>query len=81
MPNPAAVQVRDRVPLRAESSEVTIGRLAQAAEVGVETVRYCERRRLLAVPHSSGADIDSAKTLDAESAISSGSVIECVSPW
>jgi MerR family mercuric resistance operon transcriptional regulator len=33
---------------------VTIGGLARAAEVGVETVRYYQRRRLLAVPHSAG---------------------------
>ncbi len=35
-------------------AEVTIGGLARAAEVGVETVRYYQRRRLLAVPPSSG---------------------------
>jgi MerR family mercuric resistance operon transcriptional regulator len=33
---------------------VTIGKLARAAEVGVETVRYYQRRRLLAVPQSAG---------------------------
>ena len=33
---------------------VTIGGLARAAGVGVETVRYYQRRRLLAVPHSAG---------------------------
>ncbi len=33
---------------------MTIGGLARAAEVGVETVRYYQRRRLLAVPHSGG---------------------------
>jgi len=33
---------------------MTIGKLARAAEVGVETVRYYQRRRLLAVPHSGG---------------------------
>jgi len=33
-----------------QSSEYTIGRLAQEAGVGVETVRYYQRRRLLAVP-------------------------------
>ena len=33
---------------------VTIGGLARAAGVGVETVRYYQRRRLLAVPHSGG---------------------------
>jgi Hg(II)-responsive transcriptional regulator len=31
---------------------ITIGGLARAAAVGVETVRYYQRRRLLAVPHS-----------------------------
>ena len=31
---------------------VTIGGLARAAEVGVKTVRYYQRRRLLAVPQS-----------------------------
>jgi MerR family mercuric resistance operon transcriptional regulator len=39
---------------RTRSTEVTIGGLARAAEVGVETVRYYQRRRLLAVPPSSG---------------------------
>ncbi|HEX4152329.1 MAG TPA: MerR family DNA-binding protein [Steroidobacteraceae bacterium] len=34
---------------------VTIGRLARAAEVGVETVRYYQRRHLLAVPPSGGS--------------------------
>ncbi len=34
---------------------LTIGRLARAAEVGVETIRYYQRRRLLAVPHSAGS--------------------------
>jgi Hg(II)-responsive transcriptional regulator len=33
---------------------VTIGRLAREAEVGVETIRYYQRRHLLAVPHSPG---------------------------
>jgi MerR family mercuric resistance operon transcriptional regulator len=33
---------------------VTIGTLARAADVGVETVRYYQRRRLLAVPQSGG---------------------------
>lgn len=35
-------------------TEVTIGGLAHAAAVGVETIRYYQRRRLLAVPPSSG---------------------------
>jgi hypothetical protein len=34
---------------------VTIGGLARAAEVGVETVRYYQRRHVLAVPHSARA--------------------------
>ncbi len=33
----------------------TIGRLARAAEVGVETVRYYQQRKLLPVPASQGA--------------------------
>jgi MerR family mercuric resistance operon transcriptional regulator len=37
-----------------DGAAVTIGKLARAAEVGVETVRYYQRRRLLAVPHTSG---------------------------
>lgn len=36
------------------SNLVTIGGLAKAADVGVETVRYYQRRHLLAVPHSGG---------------------------
>ena len=40
---------------RAQSSgPVTIGGLARASEVGVETVRYYQRRRLLPVPSSAG---------------------------
>src|ERR1700722_15430622 len=42
------------VPFHSDAAAVTIGRLASAAEVGVETVRYYQRRRLLAVPHSGG---------------------------
>jgi MerR family mercuric resistance operon transcriptional regulator len=33
---------------------MTIGMVARAAEVGVETVRYYQRRHLLVVPHSAG---------------------------
>ena len=33
-----------------KSSEMTIGKLAKAAGVGVETVRYYQRRRLLPTP-------------------------------
>lgn len=42
------------VPFRSDAAAVTIGKLARAAEVGVETVRYYQRRRLLAVPPSAG---------------------------
>jgi len=34
---------------------LTIGRLARAADVGVETIRYYQQRGLLPVPRSSGA--------------------------
>ena len=34
---------------------LTIGRLARAADVGVETIRYYQERQLLPVPPSSGA--------------------------
>ena len=34
---------------------LTIGRLARAAGVGVETIRYYQNRRLLPVPPSAGA--------------------------
>lgn len=38
------------------STQLTIGKVARAAGVGVETVRYYQRRRLIAVPRStSGA--------------------------
>jgi MerR family mercuric resistance operon transcriptional regulator len=33
---------------------LTIGRLAQAAEVGVETIRYYQRRELLPIPPAAG---------------------------
>jgi MerR family mercuric resistance operon transcriptional regulator len=36
-------------------SGMTIGRLAEAANVGVETVRFYQRRGLLPVPRSVGA--------------------------
>lgn len=35
-------------------ADLTIARLAQAADVGVETVRYYQRRGLLAVPSTAG---------------------------
>ena len=53
MPKTAASPVPDTVPIRSDAA-VTIGKLARAAEVGVETVRYYQRRRLLAVPQSAG---------------------------
>ena len=34
---------------------LTIGRLARAAEVGIETVRYYQQRKLLPVPAAHGA--------------------------
>jgi Hg(II)-responsive transcriptional regulator len=34
---------------------LTIGRLARAADVGVETIRYYQQRGVLPVPRSSGA--------------------------
>jgi MerR family mercuric resistance operon transcriptional regulator len=37
------------------SEALTIGRLARAADVGVETIRYYQDRQLLPVPPSSGA--------------------------
>ncbi len=37
------------------SESLTIGRLARAAGVGVETIRYYQDRRLLPVPPSTGA--------------------------
>jgi Hg(II)-responsive transcriptional regulator len=50
--------IRNRVPAtppsRPDAAPVTIGRLARAAEVGVETVRYYQRRHLLPVPQSAG---------------------------
>jgi Hg(II)-responsive transcriptional regulator len=37
------------------SDSLTIGRLARAADVGVETIRYSQDRQLLPVPPSEGA--------------------------
>lgn len=37
-----------------KASGLTIGRLAEAADVGVETIRYYQRRRLLPVPPAVG---------------------------
>ena len=36
------------------SADLTIGRLAAAADVGVETIRYYQRRRLLPIPPAVG---------------------------
>ena len=44
-------------PSPSSTAGVTIGKLAKAAEVGVETVRYYQRRHLLAVPHSAGGGV------------------------
>ena len=38
-----------------EPESLTIGRLARAADVGVETIRYYQERKLLPVPRSTGA--------------------------
>jgi MerR family transcriptional regulator, mercuric resistance operon regulatory protein len=54
MPKTAVKRRSDVVPSRPDDAAVTIGGLARAAEVGVETIRYYQRRRLLAVPHSGG---------------------------
>ena len=54
MPKTAASQVPATVPFRSDAAAVTIETLARVAEVGVETLRYYPRRRLLAVPHSAG---------------------------
>jgi Hg(II)-responsive transcriptional regulator len=54
MPKITAERVSAILPSRSDDAAVTIGRLARAAEVGVETVRYYQRRHLLAVPHSAG---------------------------
>lgn len=40
---------------KAGSERLTIGRLAKAANVGVETIRYYQRRALLPVPKPVGA--------------------------
>jgi MerR family mercuric resistance operon transcriptional regulator len=54
MPKTAAHGASASRSLTVPNGPVTIGGLARAAEVGVETVRYYQRRRLLAVPHSGG---------------------------
>lgn len=53
MPKTASSRVHAAVPFHSDAA-LTIGTLARAAEVGIETVRYYQRRRLLAVPHSAG---------------------------
>ena len=40
-----------------KTAALTIGGLAQAADVGVETVRYYQRRRLLAIPRTAGGGV------------------------
>jgi MerR family mercuric resistance operon transcriptional regulator len=42
-------------PMDADHAGLTIGRLAKAAKVGVETIRYYQRRGLLPVPKAVGA--------------------------
>jgi DNA-binding transcriptional MerR regulator len=54
MPKTAANRIPATLPSRPDAAAVTIGGLARAAEVGVETVRYYQRRHLLAVPHTAG---------------------------
>src|SRR6185369_1259986 len=54
VPNP---RVKDFFAVRSSSASdsLTIGRLARAADVGVETIRYYQDRHLLPVPPSDGA--------------------------
>ena len=54
MPKSIAQRTVASPPSKPDEVAVTIGGLARAAQVGVETVRYYQRRRLLAVPHSAG---------------------------
>ena len=54
MPKTAVNPAPATGPFHSDTAALTIGKLARAAEVGVETVRYYQRRRLLAVPHSTG---------------------------
>ena len=54
MPKKAAERTSSRRSSGSENVAITIGALARAAEVGVETIRYYQRRRLLAVPPSAG---------------------------
>ena len=50
-------RVKDILAVRsiAAPGALTIGRLARAADVGVETIRYYQDRKLLPVPPSTGA--------------------------
>lgn len=57
MPKATAQRTPNTRPLRSDGAAVTIGGLARAAEVGVETVRYYQRRHLLAVPQSAGGGV------------------------
>ncbi len=54
VPNP---RVKDILAVRSSpaSDSLTIGRLARAADVGVETIRYYQDRKLLPIPPSTGA--------------------------
>jgi Hg(II)-responsive transcriptional regulator len=52
VPKTAAEGTSAARPSRPVAASMTIGRVARAAEVGVETVRYYQRRHLLAVPDS-----------------------------
>ena len=54
MAKTAATRVPANFRSHADGASLTIGSLARAAEVGVETVRYYQRRNLLAVPHRTG---------------------------
>ena len=54
MSQPAVEGSPVTIPSRPGPASMTIGRLARAADVGVETVRYYQRRHLLAVPHGAG---------------------------
>ena len=55
MPKTAAKRRSATLQSLPSATPVTIGGLARAAEVGVETIRYYQRRHLLAVPHSGGS--------------------------
>ncbi len=54
MPKTATNRTSATLAPRPEDAAVTIGGLARAADVGVETIRYYQRRRLLAVPNGAG---------------------------